>query len=753
MNEQTMQKRVLKITFFTIFISILLIFCSCILIFFMQRANKESYDAQLQSLLAEYKINMERQFDSDFQSLETLSPFLSFNFDEKTTEDTNQKYGIKSPFLTITYYEKETLNSHPILSLKNKENYSYDTSNERVQELIQNALQGERGVSTVHFNERVGQNVITYAMPVYGDTIDTIIGTLTATKNTTAFSEILSQSTTSELSLNVNWIRSDGSFVTWSPHSIVTEQIDSIYDDQFVTPKNQKIIKQNMQKNISFTSSFIYENQSYPLHFYPLETNGWYLICLDQQTGIKSPIHSIFLVVNLIFGIVLVISIIAIFIFYQLLKRNNKDLIHLKKHDRLTGALNFEQFKEEVEILSKTLSGYSIAAINIRHFQYINEIFGMTDADLLLCKISEILGKETKDNELYCRYIGDQFYLFLTDTEQGVLNQRIHQLLDKISSIPLEFNKNYTISLYSGIATYKENNQEKSCFHSLLHKVEFTLKYAHNGHENVVVFYDEKMHQQENLYNFIESSMKQALEQEEFKMYLQPKIDLKTNHIIGAEALVRWIRADGTIIYPDQFIPAFERNGFCAELDLYMVEQACKQLRQWMDAGKEPIHIAVNQSKLLFYQSDYIEQLCNITKRYDISPEQITLEIIEGLAAKNIEELNKTIHKLHELGFHISLDDFGSGYSSLNILATIEIDELKLDRTFLSEELLKRQSQQMMLKNVVQLSKDLHIKTVVEGVETLDNHELIKILGCNYGQGYYYSRPIPVDEFEKEFLS
>ena len=284
MNEQTMQKRVLKITFFTIFISILLIFCSCILIFFMQRANQESYDAQLHALLAEYKINMERQFDSDFQSLETLSPFLNLNFDEEPPKDTNQKYGVESSFLTITYYEKDTLESHPILSLKNKENYSYDTSNGRVQELIQNALQGKRSISTVHFNERVGEDVITYVMPVYGDNTNTIIGALTATKNTTVFLEILSQSTTTELTLDVDWIRSDGSFVTWSPHSIVTEQIDSIYDDQFVTPENQEIIKKNMKKNISFTSSFIYENKSYPLHFYPLEINGWYLICLDQQT-------------------------------------------------------------------------------------------------------------------------------------------------------------------------------------------------------------------------------------------------------------------------------------------------------------------------------------------------------------------------------------------------------------------------------------------------------------------------------------
>ena len=753
MNEQTIQKRVLRITFFTICISILLITCSSTLVFLMQKANKESYDIQLQGLLTEYKINMERQFSSDLQSLETLTPFLDLNFIQENTKNTEQKYGIESPFLTITYHDKKSLESYPILSLKDAPTYSFQSASLETQELINKAFHGERSVSAVHFNQQVGENIITYAIPVYGKNMDTIIGALTATRNTQIFSDILSQSTTSEFSLNVDWIRSDGTFITWSPYSIVEEHPTSAFDDNLITPENQKIIKKKMKKNISFISSSNYKGKEYPLYFYPLKTNGWYLICLDTKNGLQSPIHSIFLAVNLAFGSILVVSIIAIAIFYQLLRKNNAVLIDLKKHDRLTGALNFDQFKEEIEILSKTIRSYSIVAINIRHFQYINEIFGMNSADLLLCKVSEILEKELTTNERYCRYIGDQFYLFLMDTNKDILTKRIYRILDRISKIPLEFNKNYSMSLYSGVIVSLDAAQDEQAIHSLFQKVEFTLKSARSGHENLVVFYDQQMHQQENLYNFIESSMKKALEEEEFKMYLQPKIELKTNHIVGAEALVRWIRSDGTMIYPDQFIPVFERNGFCSELDLYMVEQACKQLRKWIDAGKETIHISVNQSKLLFYQSDYIERLCEITNRYQISPRQITLEILEGLAAKNIDELNKTIAKLHQIGFRISLDDFGSGYSSLNILSTIKIDELKLDRTFLSEELLKRQSQQMMLKNIVQLSKDLHIKTVVEGVETLHNHELIKMLGCNYGQGYYYSRPIPVDKFEKEFLS
>lgn len=240
----------------------------------------------------------------------------------------------------------------------------------------------------------------------------------------------------------------------------------------------------------------------------------------------------------------------------------------------------------------------------------------------------------------------------------------------------------------------------------------------------------------------------------EVQMYLQPKVDLKTKKVVSAEALVRWITDEKQTIFPDEFIPLFEENTFCIQLDLYMVEKACKQLREWIDAGYNPISISVNQTKLLFYEEGYVETLCEITEKYGIHPKYITLEILEGLAHKNVKQLNACIGRLRTFGFRISMDDFGSGFSSLNTLAKLQIDELKLDRNFLIKATEKQDSSQyVILESIIEMAKKLHIDTVAEGVETSLDEQMLRSLQCDFGQGYFYSRPLPTKEFTQKFVS
>lgn len=209
------------------------------------------------------------------------------------------------------------------------------------------------------------------------------------------------------------------------------------------------------------------------------------------------------------------------------------------------------------------------------------------------------------------------------------------------------------------------------------------------------------------------------------------------------------------MIYPGQFIPVFESNGFCAELDMYMVEKVCAQIRSWIDQGKKPLPLSVNQSKLLFYEADYIDKLKALLEKYRVPASLITLEILEGLAMENIEELNERIARLTRMGFRISMDDFGSGYSSLNTLASLKINELKIDREFLlrlqnPKEDYRRQL--IIMNKVVELTKDLQIQTVVEGVETEEDEGLVREMGCDQGQGYYYSRPVSAEKFSEIYV-
>ena len=224
--------------------------------------------------------------------------------------------------------------------------------------------------------------------------------------------------------------------------------------------------------------------------------------------------------------------------------------------------------------------------------------------------------------------------------------------------------------------------------------------------------------------------------------------------LAGAEALVRWTTAEGKVIFPDQFIPLFERNGFCVKLDLYMVEQACRQIRSWLDRGIEPIPISVNQSKLLFFEPDYVQTLTDLTQNYGIPPHFITLEILEGLALENVNALNEKIVQLQAAGFRISLDDFGSGFSSLNTLGSLKIDELKLDRAFLLDMASQEQERvRLIMKEVVQIARALSISTVAEGVETAEDEQLIQEINCDFGQGYLYSRPISAADFDQAFMN
>lgn len=760
MNEKKLQKRIVKITILTAAVSLLLLACSCIVIYYMTTAERTSYQAQMQAFINEYKINIERQFDSDMGALETLAGFISDsriltleNMDEGITENSGQ-----TMFLRLGYCEKDSDELRISLSKNMGDALSLSEQNEQVQTIIRKAWEGESVTSYMYMDEILQQWVIAYAVPVYDN--DTIMGSLLGVKNLDAFEELLNRTTLSQISMDVDWVNQNGEYITWSSDSFIKASMGNIFNTQVLSEKEKAVIREKMAAGEPYTTEFENDGKNYPLYFEPLDRNGWYLVCTDKTSEIRSPVYFRFLIVIVTFFIILALSIFSILYGARYLRKNNRQLIGLAYYDPLTGSYNLPRFRQEIQELLKDDSVYSIAIINIRHFRYMNEIFGREQANGILKGIAGILKQNIRENERYCRYMADEFYILLNTDDQVQARERVMAIMNQVGTLSENMNRTYPITLYGGIAvnpvTLPKNADDVSAgkaAETLIHRGEFALKHARMGQDNTVVFYDESIYQAENLQNQIESDMKRALSEGEFKLYLQPKKNLNTGKIQAAEALVRWIRNDGTMIYPDQFIPIFEKNGFCAELDLYMVELVCRQLRQWMDAGYEPMTVSINQSKLLFYRSDYVQKLCQITDQYQIPRTLIVMEILEGLAAESIEELNKNISVLHEKGFKISLDDFGSGYSSLNLLARLEIDEVKLDRGFLAGDLyMENEKLKVLMKNIIRLAEDLHIDTVVEGVESGDNESFISRIGAAWGQGYYYSRPISAADFEKMYL-
>jgi len=278
------------------------------------------------------------------------------------------------------------------------------------------------------------------------------------------------------------------------------------------------------------------------------------------------------------------------------------------------------------------------------------------------------------------------------------------------------------------------NQASKSC------KEEFNLQnYA---------FYDSKMSDDIIKEQRIVNNMRSALAGEEFAIYLQPKYELQSNALAGAEVLVRWIDPKRGMISPGDFIPIFERNGFIMKLDLYIWEKSCQLIRKWLDEGRKVLPISVNISRVSLYNPRLVEVLCGLVDKYNIPPELFQLELTESAYTTNQNSIQNMMTTLQEKGFIVLMDDFGSGYSSLNILKDIKVDVLKIDMRFLSDTEEEARSENI-LAAVVRMAKWLNLPVIAEGVERKEQVLFLKSIGCEYVQGYYFAKPMPVTEYEE----
>lgn len=742
-----MKKNIVHMTLLAVLVSIFLGICTLIVMVSTYQARKDLYQEQLESFVQDYKDNLERQFSSDLESLSIISYFVGADklvqLDEGFLDPIQYKQ-----FLKVAYYKNTGAGKLKEIQQEIDQKLDDPHITEAVLEAVNISWNGENYISEVFWHRILKRKFIFYSIPVKNQKNE-IVGALFGLKDVQVFADILNRITRSKIPFDIDWIDKEGNFITWSEHSVSKQQMESIYEGNYLKEKDKELVENKIQKKQSFFTTFYVGNNSYPIYFQPLSYNGWYIACVSTIKNFKSSTYTSLMIILIVFFISILLYIAFLLFGTRILQNNQKRLMQLAYYDTITGAYNFEHFRSQLYQGKFEAGQYSIAILNIRHFQYINEVFGTERSDLLLKIVINTIRPFLKENEFYCRHQADQFYLLLQEGKKDRLEYRLNQIMEEIGVEAAKEESSYPVTLYCGIAILEHEQDISSDL--WLHQAEFALKQGRAEHGNIIKCYDRTMHEMDLLQNSIEGRMYEALKQGEFHLYLQPKIDIQNDQLIGAEALVRWICKDGTMIYPDQFIPIFEKNGFCVELDYFMFEEVCKYLSKWKKQENICFAISVNQSKLMFYQSNYVERLCQITKKYGIRNEQITLEVLEGLVVKNREQLKLIMKQLRQKGFRISLDDFGTGYSSLSLLADMELDEIKLDRSFLSEQLIHKPSGKKVLENMIKLSNDLNFMTVVEGVETEEHHQLLKQYGCQIGQGYYYSKPMSVIDFERVF--
>ncbi|PRR82540.1 sensor domain-containing protein [Clostridium vincentii] len=423
------------------------------------------------------------------------------------------------------------------------------------------------------------------------------------------------------------------------------------------------------------------------------------------------------------------------------LKREND-----RKHiDDLTGAPNKNFFRIKAEKLIKSnRKQYVFILLDIDRFKLINDLFGYAQGDLLLKHMANVLSHQINQDEAFARITGDKFYILLEYVVKEEVESRLEKITEDILSFKLNHDSRFNMVVCAGIFVIKNID---ITIDIISDRASLAAKMIKGSYTSAHFFYNDDIRNQIIQENEIETEMQEALDNRDFKVYLQPKYEFKTEKIVGSEALIRWYHQKKGIIMPDRFIPIFEKNGFVTKIDMYVLEEICKKQREWEEQGQKPIVVSVNQSRLHLHNPEYVDTLKAIVEKYDIKPGILELELTESAFSCNMNIILDITRRLHNIGFRLSIDDFGSGYSALNMLKDIFIDVVKLDREFFKETSNLVRGKKI-IENIVMLAKDLGIETVAEGVETKEQAEFLREIGCDLAQGYYYAKPMTITEFE-----
>lgn len=417
-----------------------------------------------------------------------------------------------------------------------------------------------------------------------------------------------------------------------------------------------------------------------------------------------------------------------------LIEEQNQELSHALEYDTLTDIYNWRGFCDRTALFLQENpdTDYVILKLDIERFKVINELYGMKVGDKILCAVADSMGKCLKGRGIYGRLEADHFAICMPDDEQYIADVQ-ETIQRSVKNAFIYHNTKVYFGIYSIID--RQMNVDLMCDRATLALETVKGQYS----KNYAVF-DERLHKKVLLEQEFNNEMDEALKKGQFHIYIQPVVRLDTEEIISGEALIRWFHPEKGIISPGDFIPFFEKNGFIVKLDAYIREEIVKIL--------DKIPISVNISRLEFYATDFSKNLISLVEKYQVNPSLLRLEITESAYMDNPDQLMVEMDILRKCGFKILIDDFGSGYSSLNMLKDASADVIKLDMKFLTGgDCYGREKS--ILASVIQMAKEIGMETVAEGIETEEQAKLLKEMHCDYGQGYYYAKPMPVEDFLK----
>lgn len=480
----------------------------------------------------------------------------------------------------------------------------------------------------------------------------------------------------------------------------------------------------------------------YSLLFFLFSTNAF---CGGTQFTLESKAYKD----PVVYIVILFAALVCFYVLWSN-KINKKHIKDLAYEDELTGLPTQKKFKAEASysIRHGEDNKYSMVSIDINKFRYINEVFGSNIGNSVLIEFSNHIKTMAPEGSICCRHYVDNFSILLPATLEPVIQDTVEKLTDIQKQISKLLPVHFQVKFNVGVYVISDNSEsidkiiEKANTARLIGKKSIA--------PNQITYFDDSMMSNTESEKDITFDMNRAFENKEFIVYYQPKFNFEDSTIAGAEALIRWNHKSKGLISPAKFVPLFEKNGFIAKIDTLVFENVCQFLERWNKntAGKKvkPMIISCNLSRAQLCNPDVVKNYAEIASKYKIKNEQIEIELTESLMMENKDRLLKIMNDIKEAGFGISVDDFGSGFSSLSLLKDIPANVIKLDKEFLSKDSKK---EHIIISSVINMAKDLNLKTVAEGVEDKEQSDFLKSLGCDIAQGFFFARPMPEKEFEE----
>lgn len=670
----------------------------------------------------------DKQFNYDIETLRGISLFIDEHHSEEDILDKLVLENQQNRFVRLGYVNSEYQGF--IVDINGDVRRNVDFSQE---DYVIKAFDGKPQISSILDDKYSQEKVIYYSVPIIND--NKVEGVIVATNTLDILNDIIYQPYASDYMVT---------FIIDENGVIIQESQDKgrkgecIYQDSFASRDIQK--KLESKQSIIFESTM--DNTRYWSYIVPLNIDNGYILTVLNQSHLQDEIKSSMILVVVI-TLLLMMSFTGILLYmYHTIHKNRENIYYLAYHDTKTGAYNRNGIEYQYKHILKKEESYCALIMNICHFKFINHTFGFHVGDQLLKYMKECIEDILDKDEIFYHSQADRFGIIM---KQDHLEQRLSQLMHRMENYLSKMN--YPIYCHFGVSMM-DINQNTITLDTFFDQARLALQTIQQVHGHNIAYYNQDIYNEFKHRNDVEILMEQALENNEYRLFIQPKFDLSTKCICGGEALVRWKKTDGSYITPSEFISIFETNGFVSKLDLYMFEKLCQYQKDRKERGLKIYPISINQSRLLFYKKDYIQLLQETISKYDVNPHMIIIEVTEGLFFDDLDKISCIINQLHEIGFKISVDDFGSGYSSFDIIKEFDVDELKLDKLFMMDYHDQKRGR-IMVECILSMAKKLGIKTVCEGIENQEQVNILEKLGCDILQGYFFGKPLDIESFEK----